>query len=209
MAAQARVGDTDIPYLEEWDDNPNPGHGGGDDWNPGGGSTPVTPPPGPGGLQAPVTRGDMMAIGAALGGGWGANIAIASGAAVGAAAIPIGAAAAAGIIAAGLTGMAIGTLIGETEFVRGTLSDWMLALDNAITNEPEIVVPAPNESHWKMEYQSHESQIWWYVPDTEGTTGNGTTMFSNPYDAIDYSGVIPGAKLELYAVFEAPYAMMP
>lgn len=145
------------------------------------------PIPGPGG------QAQVLTLSAAIGGGIGAHFAFVEGTLTGTALITAWGAGMLGVGAAGVAGVAVGTVIGETDFVRDNLLELMESIW-PIGHEPKpeisVDVPwAPGES-FSVNFGGESVQVDFYA-DTAGVEGfsmdtefnSGTEFFANPYDA--------------------------
>ncbi|NHZ93102.1 hypothetical protein F2P45_29435 [Massilia sp. CCM 8733] len=169
---------------------------------------------------------DIIGMGAALGGGYGAHLVMKAGPLAGGAAIATLGAGAAGITAAGVLGWKAGTLIGEIPAVKAHV-DFMTSIFLGSAELPEGLerfykMGDYPEGGWKFEAgpQSTPKEVWWYVPEMgDRVAGNGDTAYRDPGDAfanagIDYAGEGGGgsiiAVLGIYSdATLAPFTFLP
>lgn len=144
-----------------------------------------------------VADAGKVALGAAIGNGIGAAIAIESGTVVATALSGPWAAYVAGIAATGIVATKIGTAIGETDVVKDNLVKLMEAIwpiDDGTLPMPEITKDEPweNGGGFSVSFGEEKFAIQFYV-DALGTEGvstdsdfnAGLEYFSDPYQAFE------------------------
>lgn len=149
---------------------------------------------------------EVLGLSAALGGGYGAHLAIQAGAASGGAAIATYGAAFTGVGAAALAGWEAGGLIGEIPAVKAWV-DYATEVHMDKANVPEGLgrlykMGEFPDGKWRFEpKESTPKEVWWYVPEMgDRIAGTGDRAYSSPAEAIenagiDYAGEGGGASL--------------
>lgn len=135
---------------------------------------------------------DFLKLGAGIGGGVGASFVFAEGSVVGAALIATYGAAGLGLAASLKAGIEVGTVIGETEFIRDSLVELMESLvpipdGSVLVEQPQVDWSwAPGEN-FTANFGNESIEVSFYAdaPGLEGfgiMNNNEIDFFSNPYE---------------------------
>jgi hypothetical protein len=171
----------------------------------------------------------IMGAGTAIGGAWGASMAMsASAVPAGVAAsggwVTVGAAAGTGIAASGVLGYGIGSIIGEFEPIKNALSsllEWGLKEPGGHQHMPGEMDGClkPNgdkDGTWEFNFNPSdvtlESQAWFYIGDGTGSMASfeadwndgGIEVYSDPFAALEVAQAmgLAGVMDELYLIYE-------